>query len=105
VSKRPASEASQIPSTEALTETGKRNEDRVKAGVMLAGEDLRESAYGKKVRFDGKKRTTIAGLWLWQVRPMDEALEWIRCSLFCEGEVELRPIFGPDDFVASDPTS
>jgi hypothetical protein len=94
---------------------GKFNEDLVNAGVMLAGEGLHPTSKGKKVRFDGRKRTVVdgpfaeakeivAGYWLWQVKNMDEALEWIKRSPFQEGEVELRPVFETEDFAASDPT-
>jgi hypothetical protein len=111
----PESEGGAMPSEEALREMGKFNEDLVNAGVMLAGEGLHPTSKSKKVRFDGKKRTVIdgpfaeakeivAGYWLWQVKNMDEALEWIKRSPFQEGEVELRPVFETEDFAASDPT-
>src|SRR6266436_6650332 len=83
------SEAGVMPSRELLTEMGKFNEELVKAGVMLAGEGLHPSSKGKRVRFSGKNRTVIdgpfaetkdlvAGYWLWQVKSMDEAVEWLK---------------------------
>jgi hypothetical protein len=106
------SEAGQMPSQELLTEMGKFNEELVKAGVMLAGEGLHPSSKGKRVRFSGDKRTVIdgpfaetkelvAGFWLWQVRSMDEAIEWAkRCPNPMEqgGELEIRPVFEAEDF-------
>jgi hypothetical protein len=103
------SEAGKMPTEEILAEMGKFNEELVKAGVMLAGEGLHPSSRGKRVRFAGSKRTVvdgpfaetkelIAGFWIWQVRSMDEALEWAKRSPFQEGEVELRPIFEADEF-------
>src|SRR5688500_19391073 len=83
------SEAGVMPTEQLLTEMGKYNEELVKAGVMLAGDGLHPSAKGKRIRFSGDKRTVIdgpftetkeliAGYWLWQVRSMDEAVEWAR---------------------------
>src|SRR6195256_4795849 len=83
------SEAGVLPSRQILAEMGKFNEELVKAGVMLAGEGLQASSKGARVRFEGKKRTVIdgpfaetkeliAGFWLWQVRSIDEALEWLK---------------------------
>lgn len=106
------SEAGELPSTELLTEMGKFNEELVKAGVMLAGEGLQASSKGKRVRFSGKNRTVIdgpfteskdlvAGFWLWQVKSMDEAVEWLkRCPNphYEDCEVEIRPVFEADDF-------
>lgn len=111
----PESEGGAMPTEEALREMGKFNEDLVNAGVMLAGEGLHPTSKAKKVRFDGKKRSIIdgpfaeakeivAGYWMWQVKNMDEAIEWIKRSPFQEGEVELRPVFETEDFAASDPT-
>ena len=85
----PKSEAGEMPSTELLTAMGQYNEELVKAGVMLAGEGLYPSSAGKRVRFSGSERAVIdgpftetkeliAGFWLWQVRSMDEAVEWAR---------------------------
>jgi len=103
------SEAGEMPSEEVLREMGAFNEELVKAGVMLAGEGLHPSGRGKRVRCAGRERIVqdgpfaetkelIAGYWVWQVKSMDEALEWIRRAPFQGGEVELRPIFEPEDF-------
>ena len=106
------SEAGEMPSQELLTEMGKFNEELVKAGVMLAGEGLHPSSKGVRVRFSGDKRTVtdgpfaetkelVAGYWLWQVRSMDEAIEWAkRCPNPMEqgGELEIRPVFEAEDF-------
>ena len=109
------SEAGVMPSEKLLAAMGKYNEELVKAGVMLAGEGLQPSSKGKRVRFSGAKRTVIdgpftetkeliAGFWLWQVRSMDEAIEWAkRCpNPFEEGEseIEIRQVFEADDFGA-----
>jgi hypothetical protein len=109
------SEAGVMPSEKLLAEMGKYNEELVKAGVMLAGEGLQPSSKGKRVKFSGEKRTVIdgpftetkeliAGFWLWQVRSMDEAIEWAkRCpNPFEEGEseIEIRQVFEADDFGA-----
>jgi hypothetical protein len=104
------SEAGQMPSGKILTDMGKFNEDLVKAGVMLAGEGLHPSSKGKRMRFSGAGRTVtdgpfaetkelIAGFWLWQVKSMDEAVEWLKRAPFDGGtEVEIRPLFEADDF-------
>jgi hypothetical protein len=104
------SEAGIMPSTELLTEMGRYNEELVKAGVMLAGDGLAASSEGKRVRFEGKKRTVkdgpfaetkelIAGYWIWQVRSLDEAVEWLKRAPFDGGaEVEIRRVFEADDF-------
>ncbi len=103
-----------LPDEKLLTEMGAFNEELVKAGVMLAGEGLHPSSKGKRVRFSGEKRTVIdgpftetkeliAGFWLWQVKSMDEAIEWIkRCPnpTGTESEVEIRQVFEADDFGA-----
>ena len=108
------SEQGQMPSTELLAAMGRFNEQLVKAGVMLAGEGLHPTAKGKRVRFSGKTRTVIdgpfaetkelvAGFWLWQVKSMEEAIEWARrCPNPMEGEsfLELRPVFEAEDFGA-----
>ena len=106
------SEAGVLPSKKILTEMGKFNEELVKAGVMLAGEGLHPTSKGARVRFSGSKRTVIdgpfteskeliAGFWLWQVRSMEEAIEWLKRAPFAEGdEVEIRPVFEADDFGA-----
>ena len=104
------SEAGVMPSTELLAEMGKFNEQLVKAGVMLAGEGLHPSSKGVRVKFSGSKRTVIdgpftetkelvAGYWLWQVKSMDEAIEWLKRAPFDGGEeVEIRPVFEAEDF-------
>jgi hypothetical protein len=106
------SEAGILPSKELLTEMGKFNEELVKAGIMLAAEGLQASSKGKRVRFSGGKRTVIdgpfteakeliAGFWLWQVRSMDEAVEWLKRAPFDGGtEVEIRQVFEAEDFGA-----
>lgn len=106
------SEAGVMPSTELLAAMGKFNEELVNAGVMLAGEGLQPSSKGKRVRFSDTTRTVvdgpfaetkelIAGFWLWQVRSMEEAVEWVkRCPnpMPGESEIEIRPVFEADDF-------
>ena len=108
------SEAGIMPSTELLTAMGKYNEELVNAGIMKAGEGLHPSAKGKRVAFDGPNRTVIdgpfaetkelvAGFWLWEVKDMDEAVEWVkRCPNPMPGpsEIEIRPIFEAEDFGA-----
>jgi hypothetical protein len=103
------SEGGVLPDEQMLTEMNKFNEELVKAGVMLAGEGLDASSKGTRVKFDGDKRTVIdgpfaetkelvAGFWLWQVRSMDEAIEWLKRAPFKEGEVEIRKVFEAEDF-------
>ena len=104
------SEAGQMPTTELLAAMGKYNEQLVNAGVMKAGEGLHPTSRGKRVRFSGKDRTVIdgpftetkeliAGFWLWNVKSMDEAVEWLKKAPFDGGtEVEIRPLFEADDF-------
>ncbi|HZS98987.1 MAG TPA: YciI family protein [Terriglobales bacterium] len=104
------SEAGILPSKDLLGQMGKYNEELVKAGVMLAGEGLQASSKGKRVKFSGEKRTIIdgpfaetkeliAGFWLWQVRSMDEAVEWLKRAPFDGGtEVEIRRVFEAEDF-------
>ena len=104
------SEKGVLPDETILTEMGKFNEELVKAGIMLAGEGLRASSAGKRVRFSGKQRTVIdgpfaetkeliAGFWLWQVKSMDEAVEWLKRAPFDGGtEIEIRPVFETEDF-------
>src|SRR3979409_2672630 len=106
------SEAGIMPSQKLLSEMGKYNEERVKAVVMLAGEGLQPSSKGKRVKFSGANRTVIdgpftetkeliAGFWLWQVRSMDEAVEWLKRAPFDGGtEVEIRQVFEAEDFGA-----
>ncbi|MGU7773428.1 YciI family protein [Burkholderia sp. MR1-5-21] len=108
------SESGQMPDTELLAAMGKYNEELVKAGVMLAGEGLHPSSRGKRVRFSGPGRTVIdgpfaetkeliAGFWMWQVKSMDEAVEWVkRCPnpMKSDSEIEIRQVFSPEDFGA-----
>ena len=109
------SEAGVLPDEKLLTAMGKYNEELVEAGVMLAGEGLHPSSRGKRVRFAGGKKTVtdgpfaetkelIAGFWLWQVKSMDEAIEWLRrCPDPMPGEesiIEVRPVFEAEDFGA-----
>jgi hypothetical protein len=107
------SEAGAMPSEKLLADMGKFNEELVKAGVMLAGEGLHPSSKGKRVRFSSGKKNVIdgpfaeakelvAGFWIWQVRSMEEAVEWVRrCPDPMPGEeseIEIRPIFEAEDF-------
>ena len=108
----PSSEAGEMPSTELLAAMTTYNEELVKAGVLLAGDGLWPSSKGARVRFSGTKRTVIdgpfsetkelvAGYWLWEVKSMDEAIEWVkRCPnpMNEESEIEIRPVFEADDF-------
>jgi hypothetical protein len=106
------SEAGVMPKRQLLEDMGKFNEELVKAGIMLAGEGLQPTVKGKRVRFSGDKRTVIdgpftetkelvAGFWIWQVRSMEEAVEWVkRCPNPHEGEceIEIRQVFEAADF-------
>src|ERR1700738_4246812 len=106
------SEAGVMPSQKLLAEMGKFNEELAKAGVLLAAEGLQPSSKGKRVRFSGANRTVIdgpftetkeliAGFWLWQVRSMEEAIEWVkRCPNPFDGEseIEIRQVFEAEDF-------
>jgi hypothetical protein len=107
------SEAGVLPSEKLLTEMGNYNEELVKAGIMLAGEGLQPSSKGKRIKFSGRQRNVldgpftetkelIAGYWVWQVRSMDEAVEWARrCPDPMPGEeaeLEIRPLFEAEDF-------
>ena len=104
------SEAGQMPSEKVLTVMGTFNEELVKAGVMLAGDGLHPSSKGKRVRFSGANRTVIdgpftetkelvAGFWVWRVKSMDEAVDWLKRAPFDGGtEIEIRPIFESEDF-------
>ena len=108
------SEAGVMPSEQLLTEMGNFNEQLVNAGIMVSGEGLHPSSKGKRVRFTGSKRSVIdgpfaetkeliAGFWIWQVKSMDEAVEWVkRCPnpMGVECEVEIRPVFEMEDFGA-----
>ncbi|WP_434027049.1 YciI family protein [[Pseudomonas] boreopolis] len=104
------SEAGVMPSQQLLAEMGNYNEALSKAGILLAGEGLHPSRRGARVRFDGKQRSVIdgpfaqtkelvAGFWLWQVRSLEEAVEWLKRAPFDGGaEVEIRPVFEAEDF-------
>lgn len=107
------SEAGVMPTEKLLAEMGKYNDELMKAGIMLAGEGLHPSSKGKRVRFSGGKKAIIdgpftetkelvAGFWIWQVKSMEEALEWVqRCPDPMPGEeseIEIRPVFEAEDF-------
>lgn len=108
------SEAGVMPDAQLLAAMGNFNEELVKAGIMLAGEGLHPSSKGVRVQFSGTRRTVVdgpfaetkelvAGFWLWQVRSMDEALEWVRrCPnpMPDDSEIEIRPVFEAEDFGA-----
>ena len=101
-----------LPTSELLEAMGRYNEELVKAGIMQAGEGLKPTSTAKRVAFDGQERTVIdgpfaetkelvAGYWLWEVKDMDEAVAWVkRCPNPMPGpsEIEIRPIYGPEDF-------
>jgi hypothetical protein len=107
-------EAGVMPSEQMLTEMGQYNEELVKAGIMLAGEGLHPSSKGARVKFSGTKRTVmdgpftetkelVAGFWIWQVRSMDEAIEWAKRCPNPTGEesvLEIRRVFEAEDFGA-----
>ncbi len=111
-------EAGVMPSAELLESMGAYNEALAKAGIMRDGGGLRPTSYGVRVRFDGDSRTVlngpfeltsdlVAGYWIWEVKNMDEAIVWLKWSPnphpdACE--VEIRPIFEPEDFVDGDQT-
>lgn len=104
------SEAGVLPDKEILTKMGKYNEELAKAGIMLAGEGLQASSKGKRVKFSGTKRTItdgpfsetkelIAGFWLWKVKSIEDAVEWLKKAPFDGGtEIEIRPLFETEDF-------
>lgn len=106
------SEAGALPKEKELAGMGKFNEALVEAGVMLAGEGLQPSSKGKRVRFSGTKRTVsdgpfagttelVAGFWVWQVKSLEEAVEWLKRAPFDDGtEIELRPVAEAEDFGA-----
>jgi hypothetical protein len=113
------SEAGTLPDEKLLADMGKYNEQLVDAGIMLAGEGLKASSHGKRVKMSGSKRTVIdgpfaetkellAGFWIWKVKSMDEAIAWVKRMPNpmpgSEPEVEIRPVFETEDFAASDPT-
>jgi PhnB protein len=109
------SEAGAPPTAKLMADMGKFNEELMKAGIMLAGDGLKPSSQGKRVRFSGPSRTVtdgpfaetkelVAGYWIWQVRSMDEAVEWVRrCPnpMFTDSDVEIRPLYEMEDFVAA----
>lgn len=109
------SESGELPSTELMAAMGNFNEELVKAGIMLAGEGLKPTSQGKRVRFSGAHRTVqdgpfpqvnelVAGYWLWQVKSLDEAVEWVkRCPnpMPGESEIEIRPLYEMEDFGAA----
>jgi hypothetical protein len=109
------SEAGVLPDEKLLSDMGKFNEELAKAGIMLAGEGLHPSSKGARVRFSGNKRTVIdgpfseskeliAGFWLWQVKSLDEAIEWVKqCPnpTGSESEIEIRQVFELEDFGAA----
>lgn len=109
------SEAGVMPGEQLLADMGAYNEELVKAGIMLAGDGLHPSVKGKRIRFSGATRTVvdgpfaetkelIAGFWMWQVRSMEEAVEWVkRCPnpMLSDSEIEIRPVFEADDFGAA----
>jgi hypothetical protein len=111
------SEAGRLPSEKLLAAMGQFNETLVKAGVMLAAEGLSPSAQGKRILFSGAKRTVtdgpftetkelVAGFWLWQVRSIEEAVEWVkRCPnpMPTDSEIEIRPILSLEDLVGHKP--
>ncbi|HWE38398.1 MAG TPA: YciI family protein [Isosphaeraceae bacterium] len=111
------SEAGVMPDEQLLAAMGKYNEELVRAGVLLAAEGLQPSSKGARVRFSGKDRAVtdgpfaetkelLAGFWLWRVESMDEAIDWVkRCPnpMPGESEIEIRPVFDPEDFAPCDP--
>lgn len=112
------SEAGEMPSQELLADMGRYNEQLVAAGIMKAGEGLKPSSEGVRIRFSGADRTVtdgpfaetkelVAGFWVWEVRSMQEAIDWVkRCPnpMMEDSDIEIRPIFGIEDFASSDPT-
>lgn len=107
-----SSEASIMPTTELLQAMGNYNEELVKAGIMLAGEGLHPSSKAKRVHFSGADRTVtdgpftetkelIAGFWLWQVKSIEEAVEWVKCCpnpMIEDSDIDIRPLFEAEDF-------
>jgi hypothetical protein len=106
------SEAGALPTEKLLNDMGKFNEELVKAGIMLAGEGLKPSSEGARVKFAGTSRTVVdgpfaetkelvAGYWLWQVKSLEEAIEWVkRCPnpMYSDSEIEIRPVYEAEDF-------
>jgi uncharacterized protein (TIGR02246 family) len=113
-----SSEAGTLPSEQLLADMGKYNEALVNAGIMKAGEGLKPSSLGARVRFSGANRTVtdgpfaetnelVAGFWMWEVESMQEAIEWVKkCPnpMDDDSDIEIRPCFAPEDFAPSDPT-
>lgn len=109
------SEAGVMPTTELLSAMTQFNESLVKAGILVAGEGLKPSRHGKRVRFSGRDRIVtdgpfaetkelVAGFWLWQVKSLDEAVEWVkRCPnpMLTDSDIEIRPVFELEDFGAN----
>jgi hypothetical protein len=109
------SEAGVAPTTELISAMGRYNEELVKAGIMLAGEGLQPSSKAKRVHFSGPNRTVtdgpfaetkelVAGFWLWKVRSMEEAVEWVKkCPnpMYSDSDIDIRPIYEPEDFGAN----
>jgi len=114
----PSSEAGEMPSEQLMADMGKFNEELVKAGIMQAGEGLKPSREGVRVRFRGADRSVtdgpfaetkelVAGFWLWEVASMDEAIEWVkRCPnpMIEDSDIEIRPLYELEDFAESDPS-
>ncbi len=106
------SEAGVMPDEKILTEMTAFNEELVKAGIMLAGEGLHPTSKAKRIRFSGSKpaqvidgpftetKELIAGFWIWQVKSIDEAVQWLKRAPFKGGDVDIRPVFEPEDFGA-----
>ena len=106
------SEAGEMPSEKLLTDMGNFNEELVKAGIMLAGEGLKPSSNGVRVRFSGTKRIVtdgpfaetnelVAGFWIWNVKSMQEAIDWVKrcpCPMIEDSDIEIRPVFEAADF-------
>ncbi len=118
VKAKPSSEAGTLPSEQLLTDMGKYNEALVNAGIMKAGERLKPSSQGARVRFSGTDRVAttgpftetnelVAGFWMWEVASLQEAIEWVKkCPnpMLEVSDIEIRPCFGIDDFAPIDPT-
>ena len=106
------SEAGVMPSAQLLADMGRFNDSLKEAGVMLAGDGLKPSRYGKRVRFSGRSRVVtdgpfaetkelLAGYWLWEVKSMEEAVEWVKkCPnpMLTDSDIEIRPFYAPEDF-------
>ena len=106
------SEAGVMPSTELIEAMGRYNQELFEAGIMKAGDGLKPTSEGKRIRFDGADRTVtdgpfsatneiVAGFWLWEVKDMDEAVEWVKRSpnpMPGPSEIEIRPVFEMEDF-------